>query len=280
MPGMRTGVWATGMKSLARAMEMRRQPNLRRLARRRSLQQLRTVSARWLERHFELIEASAPGLQRVGTEQWDWCGGSARWRGFAPGFPASAGCGRSMTVVYGFDGPPMERLDELGEALLTAGWGRLKNERADGGPIRQFWVALTGQELVERVASDSSARLRRVVYPEWRPNSALSRPADMESTPPWGRSPLSPRMSVSCVSRGQERRVEPADHLERARRAPRNYLLLETSEVQQWALEDRALAARDHAVTVRISLNYYSNPNAKARPHRIPRYWLPTSARW
>jgi len=102
----------------------------------------------------------------------------------------------------------------------------------------------------------------------------------MEATPPWGRWPLSPRMSVSCVSRGQERRVEAADHLERARRAPRNYLLLETSEVQQRALEERALAARDHAVTVQISLDYYSNPNAKARPHRIPRYWLPTSARW
>ena len=276
---MRTGVWATGMKSLARAMEMRRQPNLRRLARRRSFQHLRAVSAQWLERHFELIEASAPELERVGTEQWDWCGGSARWRGLAPGFPASAGCGRSMTVVYGFDGPLMERLDDLGEALLTAGWGRLKNERADGGPIRQFWVALTGQELVERVASDSNARLRRVVYPEWRPNSALSRPADMEATPPWGGSPLSPRMSVWCGSGGQERRVEAADHLERARRAPRNYLLLETSEVQQRALEDRALAARDHAVALQISLNYYSNPNVKARPHRVPRYWLPTSAR-
>jgi hypothetical protein len=71
-----------------------------------------------------------------------------------------------------------------------------------------------------------------------------------------------------------------ADHLERARRAPRNFLLLETSEVQQRALEDRALAAREHAVAVQISLNYYSNPNVKARPHRIPRYWLPTMARW
>jgi hypothetical protein len=277
---MRAGVGGTVAKLLGRAMEMRRQPNLRRLARRRSFQQLRAVSAQWLEQHFELIEASAPGFERVGTERWDWCRGAARWRGLAPGFPASAGCGRSMTVVYGFDGPLMERLDELGEALLTAGWGRLKNERADGGPIRQFWVALTGQELVERVASDSSGRIRRVVYPGWRPNSALNRPADMEATPPWGRSPLSPRMSVSCVSCGQERRVEPADHLDGARRAPRNYLLLETSEAQQRALEDRALAAREHAVAVQISLGYYSNPNVKARPHRIPRYWRPTTARW
>jgi hypothetical protein len=87
-------------------------------------------------------------------------------------------------------------------------------------------------------------------------------------------------MSVWCVSRGQERRVMPADRSGSARRAPRNYLLLEKSEVQQQALEDHALAAYEHAVAVNISLGYYSNPNVRARPHRIPRYWLPTRARW
>jgi hypothetical protein len=280
MPEMRAGVWATGKKLLAGAVKMRRQPNLRRLVRRRSFRQLRAVSAQWLDRHFELIEASAPRLERVGAEQWDWCAGSARWRGFAPGFPASAGCGRSVTVVYGFDGPLMAMLDVLGEALLAAGWGGIKNERAGYGPIRQSWVALTGEELIEGVASDSGEHIKRSVHPQWRPNSALSRPTDMEATPPWDRVPLSPRMLVWCVSRGQERRAEAADHLERARRAPRNYLLLETSDVQQRALEDRALAACEHAVTVQISLDYYSNPNARARPHRIPRYWLPTRPHW
>jgi hypothetical protein len=130
-------------------------------------------------------------------------------------------------------------INVLGEALFAAGWGKLRNERRGSRPARQSWVALTGQELVERRDSDFSAR---VAYPQWRPNSALRRPADMEGTPPWGRSPLSPRMSVSCLSRGQERRVMPADHSGSARRAPRNYLLLEKSEVQQQALEDFTLA--------------------------------------
>jgi hypothetical protein len=49
---------------------------------------------------------------------------------------------------------------------------------------------------------------------------------------------------------------------------------------RQQALEDHALAAREHTVAVNISLGYYSNPNVKALRHRIPRYWLPTRARW
>jgi hypothetical protein len=183
--------------------------------------------------------------------------------------------GRAMG--YGFDGPLLAMIDVLGEALFAAGWGKFKNERRGSRPARQLWVPLTGQELVERRDSDFSAR---VVYPQWRPNSALGGPAGLEGTPPWGRSPLSPRMSVSCVSRGQERRVRPADYLGSAQRAPRNYLLLEKSEVEQQALEDHALAAHEHAVAVNIRLGYYSNPNVKARPHRIPRYWLPTRARW
>ena len=274
---MSEGFWATGIKLLGRVTEMRRQPNLRRLVRRRRFQQLRAVNTEWMERHVELIEASAPALEPIGTELWDWCRGSARWRGFEPGFPASAGCTRSLTVVYGFDGRLLAMLDVLGEGLFAAGWGKIKNERRGSRPVRQTWVALTGYELLERRDSDFSAR---GIYPQWRPNSALGRPVGMEGTPPWGRSPLSPRMSVSCVSRGQERRVMPADHLGSARRAPRNYLLLVKSEVDQEALEDQALAGHEHAVAVNISLGYYSNPNVEARPHRIPRYCLPTAARW
>jgi hypothetical protein len=277
MPRVGEGFCAAGITLLGRVMGMRRQPNLRRLVRRRSFQQLHAVSVEWMERHFELIDASAPGLERIGTEVRDWCRGSARWLGLEPGFPATAGCGRSLTVVYGFDGRLLTVLDVLGEAVFAAGWGKLKNERRGSRPVRQLWVALTGQELVEHMDSEFSAR---VVYPEWRPNSVLGRPAGMEGRPPWGKPPLSPRMSVSCVSRGQGRRVMPTDHLDIARRAPRNYLLLEKSEVEQQALEDHALAAHEHAVAVNITLSYYSNPNVKARPHRIPRYWLPTRARW
>jgi hypothetical protein len=270
---MNEGFWAL----LGRVMEKRRQPNLRRLVRRPSFRQWRVVSAQWLERHFELIEASSPGLERMGAELCDYCRGGASWRGLEPGFPATAGCARSVTVVYGFDGRLLAMLDVLGEALFAAGWGKLKNERRGAGPVEQLWVPLTGQELVERRDSDFRAR---IVYPQWRPNSTLGRPAVMEGTPPWGSPPLSPRMSVSCVSRGQEWRAGPADDVGSARHAPRNFLLLEKSEVEQRGLEDHALATHEHAVAVNIRLGYYSNPNVKAAPHRIPRYWLPTNARW
>jgi hypothetical protein len=149
--------------------------------------------------------------------------------------------------------------------------------REGGRVVQQVWVALTGEELLERRDSDWRALK---VQPQWRPGDALGLPIDTEGTPPWDGVPLSPRMSVSCVSRGQQRRASPTDHLDSARRAPRNYLLLENSEEDQQALEDRALATYEYMVAVTISLDYYSNPNAKAWPHRIPRYWLPTQARW
>lgn len=275
----RVGFWAAGMKPLGWVMGMRRQPSLRRLVCRRSFQQLHAASVEWLERHFELIDASASGFERIGTDLWDGCHGSVRWPGFSfePVYPATAGCQRSLTAVYGFDGPLLTALDVLGQALFAAGWGKLMNERSGTRTVRQSWVAVTGWELVERRHSDLPTL---GLTPEWRPNSVLDRPAGMESIPPWGRAPLRPDMSVTFSSRGQEKRtVEPVDHVAIARRAPRNYLLLEKSETGQQALEDRALAAHEHTVAVNITVSYYSNPNIKASPHRIPRYWLPTRPR-
>jgi hypothetical protein len=108
----------------------------------------------------------------------------------------------------------------------------------------------------------------------------LSRPEGMAGTPPWGRLPLSPDMSVACVSRGQARQPAPSAQLgNRIRTAPRNYLLLDASEVDRQVLEEAALGRQEYALAVAITLTYYSNPDAKQRRHRIPRYWLPTRAR-
>jgi hypothetical protein len=75
--------------------------------------------------------------------------------------------------------------------------------------------------------------------------------------------------------------VPPPDHVgNRLRDAPRNYLLLDNSEVERRALQKDALGSHEHALAVNINLDYYSNPNAKQFRHRIPRYWLPTRARW
>jgi hypothetical protein len=230
------------------------------------------VSAAWIDRHFELIEAAAPRLERLGREVGDYCRGSARPPGLNPGFGASAQCTRSVLVVYGYDGQLMPMLDVLGEALFAAGWGRLRNSGRGSRPVEQSWVALTGQELLSR-RSDGVGAL--TVPPQWRPNDALGFPAGMDGTPPWGRVPLSPRMQVSCGETSTERRALPTGHMASAQRAPRNYLLLENEE-----LPDGAQRNPEHTVAVTISLNYYTNPNAKARPHQIPRYWRPTKARW
>lgn len=254
----------------------RRQPNLRRLVHRRVFQELHAVSAAWMDRHFELIETSAPWLDRIGRDLLDYCRGFARPPGLDPGFRASAGCTRALTVVYGFDGSLLTKLDMFGEALFAAGWGKLKNVRRSGRFAEQLWIPLNGEELLARKDIDSGLG---PMHPEWRPNERLSRPAGMEGTPPWGRLPLSPDMSVSCISRDQTRQVMPSDLAGSAQRAPRNYLLLDNTEVERQALEDHALGTHEHALAVNISLQYYSNPNAKASPHRIPRYWLPTRAR-
>ena len=235
-----------------------------------------------MERHFELIEDNAPWLDRIGTDLWDYCRGSARSPGFKPGSGGHAACTRILTVVYGFDGRLLAKLDVIGEALFAAGWGKIKNVRRAGRPVEQFWVALNGEGILEGKDSDfGPSRIPRSIRPQWRPNKMLSRPTGMESTPPWGRRPLSPDMSVACVSRGGTRQVPPPDHVgNRIRNAPLNYLLLDNSEVERHALEEDALGSHDHALTVTISLTYYSNPNARALPYRIPRYLLPARPRY
>lgn len=251
---------------------------MRRLVRRQSFRELHAVSSEWMERHFGLIEADAPWLDRIGTELQDYCQGSARSPGLDPGFPVSAACTRTMTVVYGFDGPLIAKLDMLGKAVFAVGWGKIKNVRTGDQPVQQFWVALDGEEILSR--EDNSSGLRNM-SPQWRPNETLSRPAGMEGTPPWGRVPLSPHMSVTCVSRGDTRQLPPPDHVgSRFRDAPRNYLLLDDGEAERHALEKDALESHEHALAVNINLSYYSNPNARQFRHRIPRYWLPTQARW
>jgi hypothetical protein len=131
-----------------------------------------------MERHFELIETNAPWLDRIGTELRDYCWGAARPPGLHQGFRISVQCTRTLTVVYGFDGQLLARLDLPGEALFAAGWGQVKNVRRGRQPVEQLRVALNGEEILGR-----NIAIRRV-SPQWWPNEMLSRPAGMEGTPP------------------------------------------------------------------------------------------------
>jgi hypothetical protein len=117
----------------------RRVPNLARLTRTAGFGRLQSASAAWLEDSFALIERAAPWLDRAGQWTCDRChtswgpGSGLTWFKF-PRDPPSAGCGREVTVVYGFDGDLPGRLAGLAEALAAAGWG----EMGHGGA----WVPL------------------------------------------------------------------------------------------------------------------------------------------
>jgi hypothetical protein len=277
MPSRRTaspGALATSALGLALRVLIgapRRQLNLRRWVDSREFTDLHDASVAWLEQHFQVIERGAPWLHRIGSDSWDVCQGgvSNPILRLAPGHSASAVCVRQVTAVYGFDGPLTARLISVGEALLAAGW---ELTRTAAG---QAWTDLDG---TANVAGAGSHRNRWIANGRallrWRPTAALTYPAGGEGTPPWGRPPLSPSMRVSWSSRGQETGVRP--NPDKTRGATRNFLPLEASDAGLPDLLREALDHHEHALRMAINLCYYSNPNARARPHRIPRYFLPT----
>lgn len=241
---------------------------------------MRHAAVAWLDSHFELIESGAPWLNRVGGDVRDSC--SAQVRGliedfFSPRPRATAGCMRTVTAVYGFDDPLIARLRSLDQVLPASGW-----ELGDLAR-RQSWADL---DPGATATANGLARHRmrwmtdRQVNLTWRPAAALDYPRDAERMRPWGQPPLEPRMRVTWSSRGQETgwRRNPGETPERVVRT-HTHLLLEISELTVPELLDEAFAHYAHALTVTISFSYYSNPNAKARPHCIPRYLLPASRR-
>lgn len=249
----------------------RRQINLRRWAGSREFTDLHGGCVAWLDQHFQVIERAAPWLYRVGSDTWDFCKGGVTnpVLRLAPGHSATAACVREVTAVYGFAGPLAARLVTLGEALSAAGWEL--NAAAAG----QAWTDLDGAAIPagqishrNRWIADRRALLR------WRPAAALNYPAGGEATPPWGRPPLAPSMRVSWSSRGQETAERP--NPDKTRAATRNFLPLEASAGSLPELLREALGREEHTLSVSIHLTYYSNPDARARPHRMPRYVLPT----
>jgi hypothetical protein len=249
----------------------RRQLNLARWVRGREFRHLHGVSVAWMDSHFEQIERGAPWLLRVGSDVWDFSKGGVRpFFDLTGGFPASAGCVRQVTVVYGFDGSLLSRLRSLDQALPPAGWKM-------GTPaLPQSWADLDPDyaATTERLARHRTRwMIDRRVNLTWEPTEALGYPPDGEGTPPWGEPPLTPRMRVTWSSCGQE--TGWGRDPNKRRGATQNYLPVEVSESDAVELLDQALGRHDHALTVTINLAYYSNPNARAWRHRIPRYLFP-----
>jgi len=242
------------LRVLRVVLTSRRQLNLPRWIRGRTFGELHGSVVAWLDSHLATVEHGAPWLHRVGTDVWDYCRGEVRSPfdfSLAPRFRASAGCGRQVIAVYGFDGDLTERLGQLAEALSAAGWERI-------GPLPM------------RAWADAD----RYALLSWQPNAVLDYPLGVDGTPPWGRPTLSPHMRLSWTSSGQATRLRQDPN--RNRSDTRNYQSVESSDSEYWKLPDSALERYDHTLAVHLDLSYYSNPDALARRHRIPRHLLPT----
>jgi hypothetical protein len=276
LPSLATGALPRVGRPLVRALVLvartRRQFNLPRWTRRREFRDLRGSAVAWLDSNFELIEGGAPWLHLIGRDVRDSCSGRVRGVNLelAPQFKASVGCARSVTAVYGFEGPWIARLRSLDQALPVTGWEM-------PGAVRQRWrdldpdAAATAQGVAKHRMSWMT---ERQVALAWQPTEALGLPVGAERMRPWGRPPLAPSMRVTWSGREEEtaRSTTPG----RTRGATRNYLPLEVSESGAPELLEQALARHEHALTVTIDLSYYSNSDPRARRHRVPRYVLPT----
>ena len=192
---------------------------------------------------------------------WDFCRGTVSpFLRFTPGFAATATCARQVTAVYGFGGALPGRLALLGEQLTAAGWAMSRPNGCD--PSRP------------NGCDPSRPKIDRTMNLALRPGARPSPFPGGQGTPPWNRPPLSPIMRMTWSSQGQAtgwRRDPNREHP-----TTRNYLALEVSEAGVPELLAETLARNEHALTLTIRLAYYSNPNARARPHRIPRHLLPT----
>jgi hypothetical protein len=234
----------------------RRAPDLARLTRRADLGEFQAVAARWLDRHFELIEAAAPWLDRAGRSILDRCRTTLGSHPFSfPRDPPSVSCDRAVTVVYGFEGSVPGRLDDLAVALVAAGWG---NRR--------------GQTVLPASLGQSPPP----AWPlEWSPVPALGLPPGLERIPPDRTLGLNHRldMGIGWISRG-----EPAAELTTTRQlgwpgdprvATPLHRPVEVSGPDVAELAARALEKHPHAVAIRIEVGYYLNVNTDAGNGRL-----------
>lgn len=249
----------------------RRQLNILRWTRGREFRQVHAVSVAWMDSHFELLERGAPWLNRAGRDVWDFCSGGVQpFFRLQGGHSAGVGCSRKVTAVYGFDGHLVPLLRSLDQALPPAGW------KLGSRALPQSWADLDpGRAATAQKLAGHRTRwmVSRQVNLTWQPTEELGYPPDGAGTPPWGRQLLAPRMRVSWASRGQATgwRTDPNSQ----RPTTRGYVAVEVSEAGVVSLAEQTLDGYEHALTVTISLQYYSNPNARARRHRIPHYLLP-----
>lgn len=247
---------------------------MRRWMRGREFADLHAESVTWLDRHLEVIEGGAPWLHRIGCDVWDFCvGGVTPFLALLQKPGAGARCSRKLTAVYGFDGQLLPLLRSLDRALPPAGWSidHPGQSWADLDPARAA-VATKMEKFRSRWMVDRRVNLT------WKATGQLGYPPGGPGTPPWGQQLLAPRMLVTWCSRGQATGWVGNESSKRrsvSGQFGRGHVAVEVSEDQVVRLLDEALDHHEYALTVTIELQYYANPAARSREHRIPRYLLP-----
>jgi hypothetical protein len=208
----------------------------------------------WLDGRVEAVESNAPWLDKIGIDVWDYCQGAV-YSPFdftlEPRRRASATCVRDVIAVYGFDGDLTERLGQLTDALSAAGWKRV-------GPLPlKAWED-----------SNGGATLT------WQPTGTFGYPSGIEGRLPWDEPALTPHMWLSWCGRGEA--VQLKKNPSRTRNDAPDYISVESSATEYWKMPETALEFNENVLVMQVNLAYYSNPNALARPYRIPRNRLPT----
>jgi hypothetical protein len=170
--------------------------------------------------------------------------------------PATIGveCHRTVTAVYGADGPLTARLADLGTFLGSAGWGDFFSYGA---------IHFVPEGTLE------------VQHP---PVSGLWQqaplPAGTEAVPPAGVH-LARLVQVGWTSRGQP--PDPRWTLDGTWRpagpvppetASRYWHPVETDDADISVLAARALAGHEHAIAIGIPICYYFNPDVRRSPIR------------
>ena len=238
----------------------RRVPALARFIRTAEFRELQSAAAAWADQNFELIEARAPWLDRVGCWVFDRCDTRLEVVNFSVR-PPSLGCIREVCVVYGVDGGLQTRRTELANVLIPAGWGDDRFYSQDFPvSIPEFWGI------------------------SWSAGHRSQLPAILQTTPPHHTHPMSLHMRIAWVSRGQ-----PAEDLSaslgsgnRPPTATAIYRPVDISGTDFMLTARQALTRHEHAIALKMVLYYYGNSNVNARPHRVrkrlvPAWWIRSS---
>jgi hypothetical protein len=245
----------------------RRAPNLGFLVRGARFRSKRCLAAGWMSQHFRLVEENAPWLSLSFELTSDFCVTSLQSRQFPILDPPAIACHRIVTRSYIVEGSARGRLGGLRSALLAVGWGR-----PDLDPFGHAERESHQRECVRTIS--------------WQPAPGFDTPGGLESTSPFGASPISRHMhmQVDWSELGPLGDIAFPFHSIGTEKSGRPSALYRPLEMSQSRVADsrphrsspaQADSAPTSEIAVTIDVEYYQNPNVNHRPGWIPKRVIP-----